>query len=108
MTTTNDKLFLFSVNEVYGVSQSGNNRPAIENGYMVLLSYGSSAAEGTQYTYFKTPENVIKKVNGSDSTWWLRSPAAGTNFGFRGVNLIGHCNYDSADNSSGILFGFSV
>ena len=34
-------------------------------------------SEGTQFDYYKTSSNLIKTRNGSDTTWWIRTPYAG-------------------------------
>ena len=107
VTTTEDKLFLFSVDEVYGVSQSGSPQTGVGNGYTVYSS-ATSESEGTQYPYFQTPANVIKSVNGSISYWWLRSPSADSTYRFRSVNTDGYCGSYYANHSYGVVFGFSI
>jgi hypothetical protein len=34
----------------------------------------SASGEGTQFTWYETAANRIKKVDGSASAWWERSP----------------------------------
>ena len=55
--TTSDKLFLLSEEEVIG-----QNIDAV-------------ATEGKQYDYYKAGNSKIKKLNGENDWWWLRSPA---------------------------------
>ena len=56
--TTSDKLFLLSEVEIFGST-----------------TY-SKSGEGSQYAYYKAGNSKVKKVNGSASEWWERSPRA--------------------------------
>ena len=87
---TNDDLFLLSEIEIFGTT-----------------TY-SVAGEGTQYEWYKAGNSRIKKVNGSADSWWERSPRSGGASGFCFVNSSGGANYDSANGSRGVSFGFCV
>ena len=88
--TTNDDLFLLSEIEIFGTT-----------------TY-SVAGEGTQYAWYKAGNTRIKKVNGSADTWWERSPRGGSTTGFCDVNSSGSADYDDANSSRGVSFGFCV
>ena len=87
---TNDDLFLLSEIEIFGTT-----------------TY-SVAGEGTQYEWYKAGNSRIKKVNGSADNWWERSPCSGGTNYFCFVNGSGAANFDSANGSRGVSFGFCV
>ena len=87
---TNDDLFLLSEIEIFGTT-----------------TY-SVAGEGTQYEWYKAGNSRIKKVNGSASYWWGRSPYSGNTNYFCNVNSSGNANFSSATGSNGVSFGFCV
>lgn len=87
------KLFLFSEIEVFGST-----------------SY-SAAGEGSQYSYFATAANRIKKLQngaGSANRWWERSPYASNSSSFCGVGSGGDASNYGANYSGGVCFGFCV
>ena len=88
--TASDKLFTFSEMEVYGST-----------------SY-SYRGEGKQYDYYKAGNSKVKKVGGTASGWWLRSPRAGggSGAGFCAVDAGGSIEVYSASTSKGLCFGF--
>ena len=87
---TNDDLFLLSEIEIFGTT-----------------TY-SVAGEGTQYEWYKAGNRRIKKVNGSASGWWERSPYSGSTNAFCCVYSDGSATGSSASNSFGVSFGFCV
>lgn len=87
---TNDDLFLLSEIEIFGTT-----------------TY-SVAGEGTQYEWYKAGNTKVKKVNGSASYWWERSPRSGSTGAFCYVNSYGTANYYNASNGIGVSFGFCV
>ena len=87
------KIFLFSEIEIFG-----------------LVTY-SKSGEGSQYSRFATASSRIKYLsNGSGSAngWWERSPRGTSSSSFCVVNSNGNANYDIADFSRGVCFGFCV
>lgn len=116
ITVSEDKLFLFSLAEIYsprGISKSDNSN--------ISGNADTYQEEGTQYEYFKEllgdadpyddNEEIIKrKDNGSGSAdgWWLRSPRIGYASYFRCVNTGGNVNSSSAGGADGVCFGFCV
>ena len=93
INTNSMKLFLFSEIEIFGST-----------------TY-SKAGEGSQYSYFATAANRIKYLsNGSGSAdwWWERSPYGSGSSSFCIVGSSGDANADSANNASGVCFGFCV
>lgn len=116
ITVSEDKLFLFSLAEIYsqrGISKSDNSN--------ISGNADTYQEEGTQYEYFKEllgdadpyddNEEIIKrKANGGGSTsgWWLRSPCIGDATSFRLVISIGGVPVNSAGGTCGVCFGFCV
>ena len=116
ITVSEDKLFLFSLAEIYsqrGISKSDNSN--------ISGNADTYQEEGTQYEYFKEllgdadpyddNEEIIKrKANGggSTSTWWLRSPYVGSTAYFRLVSDNGNVSSNFAGNTYGVCFGFCV
>lgn len=87
---TSDKLFLLSEVEIFGsTTHSGSD-------------------EGGQYAYYKAGNSKVKKVNGSVSYWWERSPQQSSDARFCYVSDRGYADYATADNSFGVSFGFCV
>lgn len=90
VTSTDDKLFLFSKAEVCGDS-----------------TY-TADGEGEQYEYFKDAANRVKRRGGSANYWWLHSPLLGSSTFFWYVSSSGDVIYGSASLSNGVSFGFCV
>ena len=91
--TVSDKLFLLSEVEIFGSTRY------------------SFAGEGSQYDWYKAGNTVNKKVNGSISSWWERSPRSGGTAYFCAVssgNAGGYAHYNYAGSSTGVAFGFCV
>ena len=88
--TVSDKLFLLSEVEIFGSTT------------------WSFAGEGSQYDWYKAGNTKVKKVNGSASYWWERSPCSGHTNGFCVVDSDGNANSDAASRSFGVSFGFCV
>lgn len=90
INSTTDSLFLLSEIEIFGATQY------------------SKAGEGVQYEYYVAGNPTVKKVNGSASSWWERSPyGSGTTY-FCIVDSTGSAGYNSASNTRGVAFGFCV
>lgn len=116
ITVSEDKLFLFSLAEIYsqrGISKSDNSN--------ISGNADTYQEEGTQYEYFKEllgdadpyddNEEIIKrKANGGGSAygWWLRSPYAGGSTYFRSISYSGAVSNYNASSASGVCFGFCV
>ena len=96
ITTSQDKLWLYSLVELNGTT---------ENGYK---------DEGTQYEYWQshnTNSDRIKKMNngtGRANIYWLRSPYTSYSASFRYINLNGSVDGDAASNSNGLCFCFCI
>lgn len=88
INTTADKLFLLSEVEIFG-----------SNTY-------SAAGEGTQYDYYKAGNSKIKKRNGSEATWWERSPGTSHSAYFCMVNSTGNAYRIYASRARDVAFGF--
>ena len=91
LNTTQDKLFLLSTTEV-GLNPSGN-----VNG------------QGTKYEYFTdNTSRVKKKLSGKSNFWWLRSAITHNTYRFHGVNVSGLDGISNANDTFGVVFGFSI
>ena len=99
ITTSSDKLFLFSEVEIDGTTSAGY------------------ADEGEQYEYWKTvkdgtvsADRIKYLSNGSGSVfpWWLRSPSSTNSRNFRCIISGGNVSSNGANGNSGVSFGFCV
>lgn len=90
INTTSDKLFLLSEVEIFGST-----------------TY-SKSGEGSQYAYYKAGNSKVKKVNGSASNWWERSPYGSSSAYFCRVNSSGNAYNAGASDSLGVAFGFCI
>ena len=86
--TASDKLFTFSEMEVYGSATK------------------SYSGEGKQYDYYKAGNSKVKKVGGTASGWWLRSPTKNNSSFFCVVDTKGLVGMGGAGNSYAVCFGF--
>lgn len=71
----------------------------------------SRAGEGTQYPYFATSSERIKRLSngtGAASYWWERSPSRNDSYYFCNVIPSGSANSYGASHSSGVCFGFCI
>ena len=90
INTTSDKLFLLSEVEIFGST-----------------TY-SKSGEGSQYAYYKAGNSKVKKVNGTASEWWERSPFGSNNVYFCYVSKGGGAFDTYANYSQGVSFAFCV
>lgn len=71
----------------------------------------SVAGEGSQYPYFATTENRIKKLSngtGAASYWWERSPYQAYPSAFCSVASGGTPSFNYSSGSIGVCFGFCL
>ncbi|MBE6683479.1 MAG: hypothetical protein E7595_04915 [Ruminococcaceae bacterium] len=100
ITTSEDKLFLFSQAEV------GFNTTAVPYSKEV-----DADAESVTFGIFTDNASRIKKTYNGEGTaayWWLRSPSASSSTGFCGVGSNGGSYTNYANNSGGVAFGFCI
>lgn len=99
ITTSSDKLFLFSKVEIDGTTEAGY------------------ADEGEQYEYWKTikdgtviadKKKYLSNGSGSASNWWLRSPSVGSDTLFLCITSAGYGFTGGANLDYGVSFGFCV
>ena len=88
INTTADKLFLLSEIEIFGSVRYSKN------------------GEGTQYDYYKAGNSKVKKYNGGEYYWWVRSPRGSYSAYFCSVNSYGSADFNGASNANGVAFGF--
>ena len=86
-TTSTDYFALPSEKEVFG-----------------SVTYANSTAESSnsQFAWYKTSSNRVKRVNGSSNDWWERSPTSGTSGRFCVFGFDGSANYTDARSTTGI------
>ena len=88
--TVSDDLFLLSEIEIFGSTTF------------------SARGEGNQYAWYSAGNTKMKKVNGSVSNWWERSPVANNTTYFCIVNNSPAATGVPAANSFGVAFGFCI
>lgn len=89
---TLDWCFLLSEMEVFGV-----NTYASDDTYT-----------NKQYAYYKAGNSKVKNKGGSAGYWWERSPLSGYSNCFCLVYSNGSADYNYANFSTGVAFGFCV
>lgn len=92
LTTTNDKLWLFSYTEVNFDADTGH----------------SPGSEGSAYPLFISNSSRNKKVNGSAGWWWLRSPFVAVFTSFCNVVTGGSVAGNNAHYTYGVAVGFCL
>ena len=100
ITTSSDKLFLFSQAEV-----------GFDTGSVPYKNEVVADAESLTLPIFTDNASRIKKTfNGEGSTvyWWLRSPAASSASAFCSVSSNGYSGSGGATSSSSVAFGFCI
>lgn len=92
INTTSEDLWLLSEIEVFG-----------SNTY-------AKSGEGSQYDLYSAGASKIKYVDGTASTWWLRSPSGSYSTGFVRVNTSGAADgaATNASVTSGVAVGFCI
>ena len=84
---SSDYFALFSEKEVFGSTTYANS---------------SAEANNSQLTWFKTSSNRIKRVNGSKSGWWERSPYSDVSYHFCYVTSSGRADWYAARYTRGL------
>ena len=96
--TEQDKVYLLSGKEVYGsdtYDTSSNLTRQLE--YYSNLGVTASNKSG-----------ALKKLNGSNASWWLRSAGSNTTLSFRNVNSNGDLSNGTARNADGVAVAFRI
>jgi len=86
--TSSDNLFLLSEVEILG-----------------SLTY-SSAGEGSRYAYYVAGNSMIKKLGGTATRWWTRSPPEGNTIKFVNITQYGDPSSIDAPYEWGVAFAF--
>ena len=94
ISTTADKLWLFSYTEV-GFPNDGAYSPG-------------NSSEGVAYPLFVADASRVKMVNGSATYWWLRSPCLGAATYFCVVGSGGTRYTNGASYTLGVAVGFCI
>lgn len=84
---SSDYFALFSEKEISGSTDYANS---------------SAESQNTQLDYYKKSSNRIKRVNGSPSRWWDRSPTGSSSTKFCCMSRTGTSDVYTADSNSGI------
>ena len=86
-TVSIDYFSLFSEKEIFGTTSCADS---------------TAESANTQLDYFKTPQNRVKKVDGSTYFWWERSPHSRYSYNFCIVNDGGDARSSDADGHNGL------
>ena len=101
---TQDKLYLLSSHEVYdgGTNNEISARDTAYNNTKQLDYYKNQKVTSSSYT------GAIKKYNGSDDYWWLRSARSSNTLNFLRVDNDGYWGSHYANSSLGISPAFRI
>ena len=101
---TQDKLYLLSSHEVYdgGTNNEISARDTAYNNTKQLDYYKNQKVTSSSYT------GAIKKYNGSDDYWWLRSARSSNTLNFLRVDNDGYWGSHYANSSHGISPAFRI
>lgn len=99
ITTSSDKLFLFSEVEIDGTTSAEYADEGEQYEYWKTIKDGTVAADRIKY---------LSNGGGSASHWWLRSPSVSGSSDFRWVSSTGGVGYLYASLTYGVSFGFCV
>ena len=99
ITTSSDKLFLFSEVEIDGTTTAGYADEGEQYEYWKTIKDGTVAADRIKY---------LSNGGGSAGGWWLRSPYVDSSASFRYITSTGGVYYYTASNTYGVSFGFCV
>ena len=103
---THDKLYLLSGHEVEVYEDGTSNQ---------IITADTSYNNTKQLDYYKNQgvttssyAGAIKRHNGSDSRWWLRSAISGNTYGFLYVSIDGGWSADIDFHSNGVSPAFRI
>lgn len=99
ITTSSDKLFLFSEVEIDGTTTAGYADEGEQYEYWKTVKDGTVAADRIKY---------LSNGGGSANAWWLRSPYVTSSTAFRCIISTGYVGNVSANFTYGVSFGFCV
>ena len=99
ITTSSDKLFLFSEVEIDGTTTAGYADEGEQYEYWKTIKDGTIAADRIKY---------LSNGGGSANNWWLRSPHVSRSSNFRYIHSTGSVGINGASNTYGVSFGFCV
>lgn len=88
LATVSDKLFLLSEVEVFNSTEN------------------SETGEGSQYAYYGASGSTVKTLNGTATSWWLRSPMRTADFAFCASSVGGDPTHLNATDERGTAFAF--
>lgn len=88
LATVSDKLFLLSEVEVFNSTKN------------------SETGEGSQYAYYGASGSTVKTLNGTPTSWWLRSPMRTSDYTFCASSVGGEQTHLNATDERGVAFAF--
>lgn len=99
ITTSSDKLFLFSEVEIDGTTSSGYAREGKQYDYWQTVKDGTVDADRIKY---------LSNGSGSANVWWLRSPSKDSITDFRRITSQGSVSKYNPHVALGVCFGFCI
>ena len=99
ITTSSDKLFLFSEVEIDGTTTAGYADEGEQYEYWKTIKDGTVAADRIKY---------LSNGGGSAASWGLRSPDVSSSTNFRYIRSTGTVGTNGAVITCGVSFGFCV
>lgn len=99
ITTSSDKLFLFSEVEIDGTTTAGYADEGEQYEYWKTIKDGTVAADRIKY---------LSNGGGSATNWWLRSPLVSNSTHFRCIYSAGGVGNYAASITDGVSFGFCI
>ena len=109
-STTTDKLYLLSSEEVYGIDDGGNHFYDTAYGTSHQLEYYSNngVTYSTNSLSGRNLDEAIKQYNSSNTWWWLRSAISFYTSVFRYVAGNGNLSGATAANTDGVAPAFRI
>ena len=105
-----DKIYLLSTGEVWeqGTSNTINNDTARELTRQLDYYKNYKNEDGSIGVTTNNYSGAIKKINGNDGYWWLRSASSNGTYGFYSVNIRGGWISASANYAIGVAVAFRI
>ena len=108
--TTNDKLYLLSGTEIYGIDE-GNyhlNETASETTHQLEYYSNNGVRYNTKTRTGSNLDKAVKQYQGNNQWYWLRSAFVDNQNGFNGVSEAGHLGGRYSDYNGGVTPAFRI
>ena len=96
---TTDKLYLLATAEVYENGIQNDTARDLTRQLEYYSNLGVTASNNS---------GALKKLNGSNASWWLRSAYSYSTYDFRYVSSTGRLNNSRATNADGVAVAFRI